>query len=132
MRSRHRTIALAVAAAVMLAAAAAASSSTHSTSSAAKKPVSFHLRIGTVLPFTGNLSSVGPSIDASARLAVDTINAALKKDRLSTRISVKVVDSQDDQTSTQPAIEAATKEIKVDKVNVIIGTLSSQSTIAMA
>jgi ABC-type branched-subunit amino acid transport system substrate-binding protein len=56
----------------------------------------------------------------------------LKKDNLDKKISAKIVDSQDDQTATQPAIEAATKEVKIDKVNVIIGTLSSQSTIAMA
>ena len=105
MRSRHRTIALVlVVAAAVLAATAAAS--TRSASSAAKKPVSFHLRIGTVLPFTGSLAGVGPSIDASARLAVDTINAALKKDKLNKRISVKIVDSQDDQGATQPAIES--------------------------
>ena len=131
MRSRHRTIAL-VLVVVAAALAATAAASTRSESSAAKKPVSFHLRIGTVLPFTGSLAGVGPSIDASARLAVDTINAALKKDKLNRRISVKIVDSQDDQGGTQPAIEAATKEVKVDKVNVIIGTMSSQSTIAMA
>lgn len=135
MRSRHRSAAVAV---VVAAALAAVTASVGAASPAAQqkakpKPVpSFHLRIGTILPFTGDLSSTGPSIDASARLAVDVINAALKKDGLSKKISVKIVDSQDDQTSTQPAIEAATKEVKVDKVSVIIGTMSSQSTIAMA
>ena len=130
MSIRNRCAALAVGGAVL----AAATASTVGASPAAtqKKVPSFKLRIGTILPFTGDLSAVGPSIDASARLAADTINAALKRDRLDKKISVKIVDSQDDQTSTQPAIEAATKEVKVDKVNVIIGTLSSQSTIAMA
>ena len=131
MNSRNRWVALAVVGAVM--AAVTASAVGASSASQKAKPIpSFKLRIGTILPFTGDLSGVGPSIDASARLAVDTINAALKQDRLSKKISVKIVDSQDDQSSTQPAIEAATKEVKVDKVNVIIGTMSSQSTIAMA
>lgn len=128
MSTRHRWVALAVVGAVL----AAATASAVGASPAAKPSPSFQLRIGTILPFTGDLSSVGPSLDASARLAVDTINAALKKDNLGKKVSAKIVDSQDDQTATQPAIEAATKEVKVDKVNVIIGTLSSQSTIAMA
>jgi ABC-type branched-subunit amino acid transport system substrate-binding protein len=135
MSKRYRALALTVVGAAVLAAATMAAASTRTAPSAVakQKPVpSFHLRIGTILPFTGDLAAVGPSIDASARLAVDTINAALKQDKLDKKISVKIVDSQDDQTSTQPAIEAATKEVKVDKVNVIIGTMSSQSTIAMA
>lgn len=134
MSKRYRTVAVTVVVAAALAAAAMAAASTRTASTVAKKkPVpSFHLRIGTILPFTGDLAAVGPSIDASARLAADTINAALKQDKLDKKISVKIVDSQDDQTSTQPAIEAATKEVKVDKVSVILGTMSSQSTIAMA
>jgi ABC-type branched-subunit amino acid transport system substrate-binding protein len=133
MNIRNRWVALAAVGAVLAAVTASAGGASTAAKQSASKPVpSFRLRIGTILPFTGDLSGVGPSIDASARLAVDTINAALKTDRLNRKISVKVVDSQDDQSSTQPAIEAATKEIKVDKVNVIIGTLSSQSTIAMA
>jgi branched-chain amino acid transport system substrate-binding protein len=132
MSSRHRWVALAVVGVVLAAAAASVGSASPAAKHKAKPAPSFRLRIGTILPFTGDLSSVGPSIDASARLAVDTINAALKRDRLDKKISVKIVDSQDDQTATQPAIEAATKEVKVGKVNVIIGTMSSQSTIAMA
>jgi ABC-type branched-subunit amino acid transport system substrate-binding protein len=132
MNRRNRWIALAVIGAVMAAATASAVGTSPEATQKAKPVPSFKLRIGTILPFTGDLSGVGPSIDASARLAADTINAALKQDKLDKKISVKIVDSQDDQSSTQPAIEAATKEVKVDKVNVIIGTLSSQSTIALA
>jgi ABC-type branched-subunit amino acid transport system substrate-binding protein len=132
MNIRNRWAVLAVVGAAVVAAMASAGGASPAAKQTAKPVPSFRLRIGTILPFTGDLSAVGPSIDASARLAVDTVNAALKADRLDKKISVKVVDSQDDQSSTQPAIEAATKEIKVDKVNVIIGTLSSQSTIAMA
>jgi branched-chain amino acid transport system substrate-binding protein len=132
MTTLNRWAALAVLGAALAAATASAVGAAPAASHKAKPIPSFKLRIGTVLPFTGDLSAVGPSIDASARLATDVINAALKKDKLDKKISVKIVDSQDDQTSTQPAIEAATKEVKVDKVNVIIGTMSSQSTIAMA
>jgi branched-chain amino acid transport system substrate-binding protein len=128
MRGRHRLVTLAVALlAVVAAATGASASSRHRTATP-----SFQLRIGAILPLTGDLASVGPSIAASTQLAVDTINQALAADGLSNSISVDLVDTQDDQTATQPAIEAATKEIKVDKVDVIIGTMSSTSTIAMA
>jgi branched-chain amino acid transport system substrate-binding protein len=132
MSTRNRWTAIAVVAAVIAAATTSAVAASPAKTHASKPTPSFKLRIGTILPFTGDLSAVGPSLDQSARIAVDTINAALKQDKLDKKISVKIVDSQDDQTSTQPAIEAATKEVKVDKVNVIIGTLSSQSTIALA
>jgi len=132
MSSRNRWVALAVVGAVLAAVTASTVAASPATTQKAKPTPKFQLRIGTILPFTGDLSGVGPSIDAAARLAADTINAALRKDKLDKKISVKIVDSQDDQTSTQPAIEAATKEVKVGKVNVIIGTLSSQSTIAVA
>jgi ABC-type branched-subunit amino acid transport system substrate-binding protein len=132
MSTRNRWAVAAVAVAVITAVAASTVAASSAATDKAKPTPSFKLRIGTILPFTGDLSAVGPSLDTSARIAVDTINAALKQDKLDKKISVKVVDSQDDQTATQPAIEAATKEVKVDKVNVIIGTLSSQSTIALA
>ncbi len=131
MRGRHRLLALALALLGIVAVATGASASTRKTSSRAATP-SFQLRIGAILPFTGDLAAVGPSINASTQLAVDTINQTLAKMGLANSISVSLVDSQDDQTSTQPAIEAATKEVKVDKVDVIIGTMSSTSTIAMA
>jgi ABC-type branched-subunit amino acid transport system substrate-binding protein len=128
MRGRHRLVTLAVALLAIVALAAGASASSRHR---AATP-SFQLRIGAILPLTGDLGSVGPSINASTQLAVDTINQALAQDGLSNSISVDLVDTQDDQTATQPAIEAATKEVKVDKVDVIIGTMSSTSTIAMA
>jgi branched-chain amino acid transport system substrate-binding protein len=131
MRGRQRLVALAAIALVIAVAATAATASTRHVSSRSATP-SFQLRIGTILPFTGDLSATGPSINASAQLAVDTINQTLVKMGLDKSISVDLVDAQDDQTATQPAIEAATKEVKVDKVDVIIGTMSSTSTIAMA
>jgi len=131
MRGRRRLIALAGISLAIAVAATGAAASTGSSSSRAATP-SFQLRIGTILPFTGDLSAFGPAMNASAQLAVDTINETLQKLGLSNSISVDLVDSQDDQTQTQPAIEAATKEVKVDKADVIIGTMSSTSTIAMA
>jgi branched-chain amino acid transport system substrate-binding protein len=131
MRGRRRLIALAGISLTIAVAATGAAASTGSASSRAATP-SFQLRIGAILPLTGDLSAIGPSINASTQLAVDTINQTLQKLGLSSSISVDLVDTQDDQTQTQPAIEAATKEVKVDKVDVIVGTMSSTSTIAMA
>ena len=131
MRGRHRLVILAVALLVIVAVATGASAFTQETSSKTATPA-FQLRIGGIFPLTGDLASVGPSISAATQLAVDTINQTLTTMGLSNSISVDLVDTQDDQTATQPAIEAATKEVKVDKANVIIGTMSSTSTIAMA
>jgi branched-chain amino acid transport system substrate-binding protein len=131
MRGPKRLLALAAVALVIAVGATAAAASNKNSSSKAATP-SFQLRIGAILPLTGDLAAVGPSIGASTQLAVDTINQTLQQMGLSNSISVDLVDTQDDQTATQPAIEAATKEVKVDKVDVIIGTMSSTSTIAMA
>ncbi len=131
MRGGRRLVIPAVALLVLVAVATGASASTREASSKSATP-SFQLRLGGIFPLTGDLSSVGPSINAATQLAVDTINQTLAKMGLSNSISVDLVDTQDDQTQTQPAIEAATKEVKVDKVDVIIGTMSSTSTIAMA
>jgi ABC-type branched-subunit amino acid transport system substrate-binding protein len=132
MPGRKRLVTFAFSLLVIVVAAAAASASTQHSSSGAAATPSFQLRIGTILPFTGALSATGPSINAAAQLAVDTINQALTSLGLSSKISVDLVDSQDDQTATAPAIEAATKEVKIDKVNLIVGTMSSTSTIAVA
>ncbi len=91
----------------------------------------FQLRIGNIMPLTGDLSAFGPSLDAAARLGAQLVNTALKGDHLSSKFSVQVVDTQDDQSAIPPAVEAAQK-LASENVNVIIGTLSSGSTIAVA
>ena len=130
MRGRNRLITLVVAL-LAIGFVTGASASGRGTSSRAATP-SFQLRIGAIMPLTGDLGTFGPSINASTQLAVDTINQTLAKLGLSNSISVDLVDTQDDQSATQPAIEAATKEVKVDNVDAIIGTMSSTSTIAIA
>jgi branched-chain amino acid transport system substrate-binding protein len=129
MYSRSRLAALTLAA-LLCSFAVASAGATRSTRTAS--PPSIQLRLGAILPFTGSLSAVGPSISASAELAVNTINQTLASMGLSSKISVDLVESLDDQTQTAPAVQDATKLIKVDKVNAIIGTMSSTSTIAVA
>ena len=84
------------------------------------------------MSFTGDLSAYGPSLDAAVKIGVDQINKALAADGLSDRLSVTLVGSEDDQTKIPPAVEGAQKLVKVDKANVLIGTISSGSTIAVA
>jgi branched-chain amino acid transport system substrate-binding protein len=90
------------------------------------------LKLGNIMPFTGDLSTFGPPLDGAAKLAATYINDTLKKSGLADRYSVELVESQDDQSANAPAVEAATKLATVDGVNGIIGTLGSGSTIAVA
>lgn len=90
------------------------------------------LKLGNIMPFTGDLSSFGPPLDAAAKLAATYINDTLKKAGLADKYSVELVESQDDQSANAPAVEAATKLATVDGVDGIIGTLGSGSTIAVA
>jgi branched-chain amino acid transport system substrate-binding protein len=110
---------------VSVAAAAAA------TASPAKTNCSFSLRVGTVLPFTGDLAAYGGNMDKAVQLAIKQQTAALKKLGLSKRISVKLVDSQDGQTQASASVEAAKKEVG-EHVNVIVGEMASGATIPMA
>jgi branched-chain amino acid transport system substrate-binding protein len=116
--------------------AAASSSSNRSAAGAAAdaklRNCKFQLRIGDVLPFTGGLAAYGANLDRAVKLAVAMDNAALKRLKLSKKMSVKLVSSEDGQTSPTASVEAATKLIKADKVNVIIGEMASGATIPMA
>ncbi len=95
------------------------------------RPCSFQLRIGDVLPFTGDLAAYGANLDRGVKLAVDLQNAALKKAGLA-RASVRLVGSEDGQTQASASVEAATKLVKTDKANVVIGEMASTATIPMA
>jgi ABC-type branched-subunit amino acid transport system substrate-binding protein len=142
-RIGHVVVPVAVAAVLAVAVAACGSSSSSSSSgssptsssgasSAASKSSGFALRIGDLLPFTGDLSAFGPSLDAANHLAATYINQQLAADGLSKRYSVKIVDSQDEDGSAEQAAEGATKLADVDNVNVIDGPLNSGSMVAVA
>lgn len=93
---------------------------------------SFELRIGDVLPFTGDLAPYGPGLDQAARMAADQINRSLRRLGLSDRISVTIVGSEDSQTQAAAAVEAAKKLVNIDKATVLIGDMASNSSIPMA
>lgn len=96
------------------------------------KPCSFQLRLGTVLPFTGDLAAYGSNLDRAVRLAVDLANASLARAGLAGQASVALVASEDGQTQASASVEAATKLVKSDKVSVVIGEMASSATIPMA
>jgi ABC-type branched-subunit amino acid transport system substrate-binding protein len=91
---------------------------------------SFALRIGDVLPFTGDLAAYGANLDRAVKLGVDLQNAALKAQKV--KAGVKLVGSEDGQTQASASVEAATKLIKSNKANVVIGEMASGATIPMA
>lgn len=125
MRVKRATAALVVAAFAGVAATA-------SPAGAAKAAgCSFTLKIGTVLPFTGDLAPYGGNMDKAVRLALSLQNAALKQAGLAAKIKVQLVDSQDGQSQAAASVEAAKKEVG-EHVNVIIGEMASGATIPMA
>ena len=99
---------------------------------AAARPCSFNLRIGDVLPFTGGLAAYGANLDQAVKVAIGLDNAALKQDGLSKQIKVTLVGSEDGQTQATASVEAATKLVKSNHANVIIGEMASSATIPMA
>jgi branched-chain amino acid transport system substrate-binding protein len=134
-KSRRVKGSLVVAVAVLAAVAAAATVSARSAQGAASSPdqtCSFALRIGDVLPFTGDLAPYGANLDRAVKLAVSLQTAALQKAGLAGSVSVQLVDSQDGQSQASASVEAATKEVKSDHVNVVIGEMASSATIPMA
>jgi ABC-type branched-subunit amino acid transport system substrate-binding protein len=131
MRVRAALAAFAVAATAAAVTAGVSVATPDRTTAAAAKNCSFTLRIGDVLPFTGDLAAYGGNLDKAVKLAISVQNAALKKLGLSKKIKVTLVDSQDGQTQATASVEAATKEVG-EHVDVIIGEMASSATIPMA
>src|SRR5215471_11914373 len=133
MTKRSGSIGVAIVAAGALAAIALAAmgASASASASVAARPCAFQLRIGDVLPFTGDLAAYGANFDVAVKQAVALQNAALKKAGL-TGASVTLVGSEDGQTQASASVEAGTKLVKVDKADVIIGEMASGATIPMA
>src|ERR671919_2318618 len=92
---------------------------------------SFELKIGPVLPLTGDLASFGPSQAEAARIAVERIHEALESAGVED-VTVTVLDTEDDGGRSQAGVEAATKVVQTDDVDVILGTMASSVTIPIA
>jgi ABC-type branched-subunit amino acid transport system substrate-binding protein len=96
------------------------------------KNCAFTLRIGDVLPFTGGLAAYGANLDRAVKVGIGLQNAGLKQAGLAKEIRVSLVGSEDGQTQATASVEAATKLIKSNHANVIIGEMASSATIPMA
>ena len=92
---------------------------------------SFELRIGPVLPLTGDLASFGPSQGEAARIAVERIQQALDA-KSQSGVKVTLLPVEDDGGKAQAGVEAATKFVQTDDVDVLIGTMASSVTIPIA
>ncbi|MBV9278681.1 MAG: ABC transporter substrate-binding protein, partial [Chloroflexi bacterium] len=129
MSTLRRTVAVVTAVAIMaMSGPGTRASDTRMRVPGAPRP--FTLRVGLVFPFTGDLSTYGPSLDKSALLAVKVINSALKKDHISWA-SIRVVGSEDDQTTPAAGVEAAKKLVNINHAQVIIGSMASSVTLAI-
>jgi ABC-type branched-subunit amino acid transport system substrate-binding protein len=129
---KRRVITATVVGVVAAAVAVSVGSARDTRLATAAKSCAFTLRIGDVLPFTGDLAAYGANLDRAVKATVALQDAALKKDGLATKIQVKLVGSEDGQTQASASVEAATKLVKSNHANVIIGEMASSATIPMA
>jgi len=85
------------------------------------------IKIGSILPLTGDVASYGEAIRDAMNSAADEINAAGGiKGR---KISILYEDSQ---ANPEKAVAAARKLIDVDRVPVIVGAMASTEVLALA
>jgi len=85
------------------------------------------IKIGALMPMTGDLQAYGKSCYTGVKLAVEQINAG--GGVLGSTLEVKLGDTQ---TKPQPGIDAAQKLVSVENVSAIVGALSSGVTIPVA
>src|ERR671919_2283464 len=89
---------------------------------------SFELKIGPILPLTGDLASFGPSQAEAARIAVERIEEALQSAGVED-VTVTVLDVEDDGGRSQAGVEAATKFVQTGDGDVILGAMARSGTI---
>lgn len=113
-----RTAAVGAVAALALAACSSGGSSSESASSGSTSADSLDLKLGTILPQTGSLATLGPPEIAGVDLAVKDINDA------AAGLSVSVTHTDSGDTTTNIATQSATSLLS-QGVSGIIGAASS-------
>jgi len=88
------------------------------------------MKIGTIHPLTGGNADYGIGLTSAAEWAAESVTKAMKTAKVPG--SCKIVASEDDQATPALAVEAATKLVKSNKVNAIVGPLTSGATTAAA
>ncbi|MEM6446753.1 MAG: ABC transporter substrate-binding protein [Cyanobacteria bacterium P01_D01_bin.123] len=85
------------------------------------------IKLGALLPMTGDLQAFGETTLNGINLAIDHINE--NGGVLDGSLSLSVGDTQ---TAAQPSIDAAQKLVSIEKVVAVLGALSSGNTIPVA
>jgi len=93
--------------------------------------VSFNLKYGILMSFTGAVASAGPSWDHTVRLAMATIQQNLKTLGLDGQIKLEAI-TQDDGSSSTTGVAAANLLVKANGVSAILGPCCSGVTVAVA
>ena len=87
------------------------------------------LKVGVLVPLTGDLSPFGGPASDAANLGAETVNQAAKDAGVDITLALTTEDSK---TDPQGAQEAATKLVESDGVSVIAGPMASSETIPVA
>jgi len=85
------------------------------------------IKIGAILPLSGEIANWGTDIEGGMKLAIEEINKAGGIDNKNFQVIY-----EDDQCDKTKAVTAAQKLIDIDKVKIIIGPLCSGSVVAAA
>ena len=99
---------------------------------AAQDDVALTLKYGVLVGLTGDAAAGGQAWNQAAVLGIDYLNEKLAAAGLGDRLTAVLTDSQDSEGNAQRGVEAATKLVTVDQVQVIIGDLFSSVTSAAA
>lgn len=85
------------------------------------------IKIGAIMPMTGDVSVYGVSTSNAIKIAIDEIN----KDGGINGKQLKLY-LEDDQNTPEKSVDAFNKLVNQDKVDVIIGSVASKCTLAIA
>jgi ABC-type branched-subunit amino acid transport system substrate-binding protein len=99
---------------------------------AAQDDLTLTLEYGVLVGLTGDAAPAGQAWNQAAALGIDHLNTKLSEAGLGDRLKAVLADSQDSEGNAQRGVEAATKLVTVDQVQVIIGDLFSSVTSAAA
>jgi branched-chain amino acid transport system substrate-binding protein len=99
---------------------------------AAQDDFTLQLEYGVLVGLTGDAAASGQAWNQAVVLGIDHLNAKLAEAGMGDRLSAVLADSQDSEGNAQRGVEAATKLVTVDQVQVIIGDLFSAVTSAAA
>ena len=99
---------------------------------AAQDDFTLTLEYGVLVGLTGDAANAGQEWNQAAVLGINYLNTKLSDAGLGDRLKAVLADSQDSEGNAQRGVEAATKLVTVDQVQVIIGDLFSSVTSAAA